>query len=93
MEHLGSLTGTGHELIDKERLGPVRYDIRVYRSHTLKDGSGAIEADGAIIDRMMKAGETFLELEGDGTVAILVSRWDVLADRAQIVTTGPIPGF
>ncbi len=93
MQHVGSLTGLGYVRIGEERVGPVHYTIRVYQERYLKDGRGKIKGESAVLHKIINAERAVLELEEGGTVTILIHRWDVLRDRADIRTSGPIPGF
>ena len=93
MRHLGTLSGTGQARIGDELVGPIGYTIRVYRDRNLKDGRGEITAEEPAIHKIFEAGSAILELEGGGSVEILVSHWDVMSGTADIRTSGPIPGY
>lgn len=93
MAYLGSLSGDGRILLDGQDIGPATYEIRVYKERTLPEALGQIEADGSLLRQVLGASGVVLQLEEGQTVRILVKQHDVLARRAEVRVTGPIPGF
>ena len=94
MRHLGTLERTGAVRLGDEPIGTVDYAINFYATPHLKDGQGTIEGGSAVLYKIMNAGvAATLELEGGDTVDFLISNWNIHEDRADIATTGPIPGF
>ena len=95
MRHLLSLSGTGHVRIGEESVGSVSYTIDAFEIEIggLKNGRGSVEAESAILHKIMNSRVTpTLELETGGTVDFLITNWNVASGIAHIATSGPIPG-
>jgi hypothetical protein len=89
--YLKSLNGVGQLVVDGKNLGTVRYQIRISRRRTLKEGRGWINGDPDPLLQFYNAGSGQLNLEGGGSVTILAKEWWAIG-RVDIVITGPIPG-
>ncbi len=94
MTHLGSLKGTGFLRIGDEGLEPVEYRIDVYRPRHLLEGRGFIRAaPGMIWEAYQSKDALTLQLEDGETLEIVIASVRAESGQANVVTSGPIPGY
>ena len=94
MDRLGSLSGNGRVSIAGEEIGEVEYSITVWRSgRGSKSASGRIVGDFSALNQIFEANDNAtLELESDGGSISFIIR-TLNSDGAEIVVSGPVPGF
>lgn len=93
MSHLGTLTGNGRIIINSQDIGEVEYRIYVYKPNALIEGHGRIAATSSVIHQISSSQKTTLKLSDGNTVEIVTPSWDVRSGMADILTSGPIPGY
>jgi hypothetical protein len=93
MSQIGTLTGTGRVHVDGKFIGGAYYDIEVRKPRFVIEADGTIKAERATITKIRDAGGADLELEDGGKIRILVQRWNLMDERADVAVSGPIPGF
>lgn len=90
---LGTLSGTGRLKLSNGKEGEAIYTIQVWKDHSgFKNARGTMEADeGLLFDAV--GNDATLELEGGGTVKLIVSNYPVGGGDCEFVVSGPVPGF
>ncbi len=92
MAHLGTIRGTGTLYVNDESVGTVDYSISVFQARVIKDARGSISGDPKALIAAFNAGESTLHLEDGGEVKIIITN-HTIGGPAQIVVSGPVPGF
>ncbi len=93
MVHLGTIEGYGQIIAGGNDLGEVGYSISVFRPRQLTEARGHITGPGSILMAAMQARGATLRLEGGETVDVIVTNYRMPSDRAEIIVSGPVPGF
>ena len=91
MAKIATLEGRGHLLVNDEDLGEVDYEIDIFVERGLKDGRGHLVADFMVLEKAFTGRNVKLQLRGGKEVTIVIKRTQ--GDRAEILTSGPIPGY
>ena len=90
MAHIGTLSGLGKLWDGNKDLGPVGYDIDVFREGEQKRGEGSLRWDGYGPWDSFKAGKALmLMLRSGEQVSITIK--SPRNEGAEILATGPIP--
>ena len=90
MTHIGTLSGLGKLWDGNKDLGPVGYEIHVFRDGDLKHGEGALRWDGYGPWDSFQAGKRLmLMLRSGEQVSIKIKNPG--NESAEILATGPIP--
>jgi hypothetical protein len=90
MTHLGTLSGLGKLWDGNRDLGPVDYDIQVFRTGGLKRGEGTLRsARYGLWDRFQAGKPLMLMLRSGEQVSITIKSPG--NEGADILATGPIP--
>jgi hypothetical protein len=90
MTHLGTLSAIGKLWDGNKDLGPVDYEIQVFRSGGLKHGEGILRSDRIGLLNRFRAGQTvMLMLRSGEQVSVTIRNPGNF--RMDISVTGPIP--
>jgi len=90
MTHIGTLSGLGKLWDGNKDLGPVHYEIRVFRDGGLERGEGALRWDGFGPWDSFQAGKLLmLMLRSGEQVSITIKTLG--NEGADILATGPLP--
>ena len=90
MTHLGTLTAIGKLWDGNKDLGPIDYQIQVFRSGDLKRGEGALQCDATgLLDRFAAGQSLMLMLRSGEQVSVTIKNPGDF--RVDILVTGPIP--
>lgn len=93
MSHLGGLEGIGHLTSETRKdFGDVEYAIDIFLLKGGQSGRGAIWGDSDALRRAYREGHALkLQLSNGFKIAIAIQR--LSDERAEIATSGAIPGF
>jgi hypothetical protein len=90
MTHLGTLSAKGKLWDGNKDLGPVDYQIQVFRSGGLKRGEGTLQCDATgLLDRFDAGQPLMLMLRSGEQVSVTIKNPGHF--RVDIFVTGPIP--
>jgi hypothetical protein len=90
MTHLGTLSAIGKLWDGSKDLGPVDYQIQVFRSGGQKRGEGTLRSDViGLLDRFYAGKPLMLMLRSGEQVSVTIKNPGDF--RVDIVVTGPIP--
>ena len=90
MTHLGTLSAVGKLWDGNKDLGPINYEIQVYRTDGSKRGEGTLRSARYGLFDNFEAGKTLmLMLRSGEQVSITIK--SLGPEGADIVATGPIP--
>ena len=90
MTHLGTLSAIGKLWDGNKDLGPVDYEIQVFRSDGLKRGEGTLRSDATgLLNRFAAGQRLMLMLRSGEQVSVTIKRPGAL--HVDILVTGPIP--
>ena len=90
MTHIGTLSGLGKLWDGNKDLGPVHYEVRVFRDGGLERGEGALRLDGFGPWDSFQAGKLLmLMLRSGEQVSITIK--SLGNEGADILATGPLP--
>ena len=90
MTHVGTLSGLGKLWDGNRDLGPVDYEIQVFRTGALKQGEGALRSARTGLWDSLQAGKPMmLMLKTGEQVSITIQ--SLGNEGADILATGPIP--
>jgi hypothetical protein len=90
MTHLGTLSGIGKLWDGNRDLGPVDYEIQVFRTGELKQGEGTLRSNrSGLLDRF-QAGQTLMLMVRSGEQVSITIK-SLGNEGADILATGPIP--
>jgi len=90
MTHLGTLWAIGKLWDGNKDLGPVEYQIQVFRSDELNRGEGALQcAASGLLDRFAAGQSLMLMLRSGEQVDVTIKNPGDF--RVDISVTGPIP--
>ena len=90
MTHLGTLSGLGKLWDGNKDLGPIDYEIEVYRTGESKRGEGTLRSSRyKLLDNFQAGKELMLMLRSGEQVSITVK--SPSHDGVDIVATEPIP--
>ena len=93
MAYLGTIRGRATITVGDNDIGEVGYSISVFRPRQLTEARGHITGPGSILMAAMQARGATLRLEGGETVDVIVTNYRMPSDRAEIIVSGPVPGF
>lgn len=91
MTLLGKLQGRGDVEVEGKNVGPVDYDIEVYRKADLKIATGVATRGDAAIAAAFNSRIALLHLQTGGSVEFAVTH--VIGRIASLQITGSVPGF
>ena len=90
MTHLGTLSAIGKLWDGNKDLGPIDYQIQVFRSDGQKRGEGTLQSAAVgLLDRFEAGRELMLMLRSGEQVSVTVKKPGDF--RIEISVTGPIP--
>jgi hypothetical protein len=90
MTHLGTLAAIGKLWDGNKDLGPVDYQIQVFRSGGQKHGEGTLQSAAVgLLDRFEAGRELMLMLRSGEQVSVAIKKPGDF--RVDISVTGPIP--
>jgi len=90
MTHLGTLSAIGKLWDGNKDLGPIDYQIEVFRSGEQKHGEGTLSSDAAgLLDRFRAGKALMLMLRSGEQVSVTIKNPGDF--RVDILVTGPIP--
>lgn len=90
MTHLGTLQAIGKLWDGNKDLGPIDYQIEVFRSGEAKRGEGTLSSNATGLLNRFKAGQSLmLMLRSGEQVSVTIKKPG--DSRADISVTGPIP--
>jgi hypothetical protein len=90
MTHLGTLAAIGKLWDGNKDLGPVDYQIQVFRSGGQKHGEGTLQSAAVgLLDRFEAGRELMLMLRSGEQVSVTIKKPGDF--RVDISVTGPIP--
>src|SRR5262245_12025814 len=90
MTHLGTLSAIGKLWDGNKDLGPVDYQIQVFRSGEVKRGEGTLQSDAiGLLDRFDVGQPLMLMLRSGEQVSVTIHNAGDF--RVGISVTGPIP--
>jgi len=90
MTHLGTLSAIGKLWDGNKDLGPVDYEIQVFRSGGLKRGEGTLRCHATgVLDRFAAGQPLMLMLRSGEQVSVTIENPGDF--RVDISVTGPIP--
>jgi hypothetical protein len=94
MRELGALDGDGHLVLHDGMRAQVRYRIEVTEEEVggLKSAGGNIAGEASAIYAAFNQGAFTIELATGETVQAIITHTG-LEGRAEIVISGPVPGF
>ena len=93
MVQLGTIRGRATITASDNELGKVGYSISVFRPRFVTEGHGYIMGPSEALQTAMQAGGVVLTLEDGETVSVIVTHVSMQEDRADIMVSGPVPGF
>jgi hypothetical protein len=90
MTHLGALSAIGKLWDGNKDLGPVDYQIQVFRSGGVKRGEGTLRCEAiGLLDRFDAGQKLMLMLRSGEQVSVTIKNPGDF--RVDILVTGPIP--
>lgn len=89
---IGGIHGKGQAHF-KGKSAEIEYNVSVYDDGYLKHGNGTVRAPWKVLMEMMNANEAQLELRDGERMTFMVKRFSPPEDVADIVVSGPVPGF
>lgn len=92
MRRLGAVSGRGTAVYD-DQTAIVDYEIAVYAEGGLKSARGSIGAPWRTLNDVFRSKAAKLTLESGGSVDFFITRYGAPDDVAEIVVSGPVPGF
>lgn len=93
MAHLGTIKGDATLIADGGELGIVGYAISVFQTRGVKDGRGRITGAPDVLVHASAGQSTTLRLKSGDVVDIIITRFRPSNNWAEIVVSGPVPGF
>ena len=93
MVQLGTIRGRAAIAASDNELGEVGYSITVFRPRFVTEAHGYITGPSKVLQTAMQAGGAVLTLEGGQTVSVIVTHFSMQEGRADIMVSGPVPGF
>lgn len=79
-----------------DEIGNAEYEIRVFKPKNLIEAHGILKADEGVLWKIFDSqaqGNATLLLENGETIEFLISSASVGSGVANIVISGPVPGF
>ena len=90
MTHLGTLSAIGKLWDGNKDLGPIHYQIQVFRSGGQKRGEGTLQSDAiGLLDRFDAGQKLMLMLRSGEQVSVTIENPGDF--RVDISVTGPLP--